>query len=215
MDHIFLIFVILIMSGSFGGYISFLSTKANKEPLFLSMEVFKSIFVGVAASLLVPLFLNTISSNLIAESENDKYKLLIIIGFCLLASISSKSFIQIMTNKVMKDLNEVKSNLNEVKEEMNVIVSNETESEDELSDQTIVSIENQNDERFIILKALSESAYIYRSVAGIHKQVGLSKETIHKVINILILEGYVEQTTRAKGIRFYITSKGRQVLFKL
>ncbi|MGN7763482.1 YEATS-associated helix-containing protein [Paenibacillus sp. 22594] len=218
MSHIFLIIILLVVSGVFGGAVNFLSTTNDKQSIFGNYELLKSILIGVAASLLVPLFLNTISSNLIPESESDPNKLLVLIGFCLVASISSKSFIQLMTNKMMKEINEMKSDIKDVAKEMEVIVSKETEEGDENIYENIESrldhhaYELKNEET-LVLNALSNGAYIYRSLNGIHKATELSKESINMALNSLLHEGYVEQTTKAGSVRFFVTKKGRGVLF--
>ena len=62
---------------------------------------FMSILAGVAASLLIATFLRTLSSNILSNIMNPKNSmsyvspdLLVFGGFCLLAAISSKAFIQ-------------------------------------------------------------------------------------------------------------------------
>ncbi|MDR6715547.1 MULTISPECIES: YEATS-associated helix-containing protein [Paenibacillus] len=211
MNHNLELFIILVASGIFGGIVSFFSTKAKDEPVSKNIELIKSIIIGIAASLLVPLFLNTISSNLIIESETDDNKIFIIIGFCLVASISSKAFIQIMTSKVIKELNEVRQNLEHVKKDVNEIVSNETESEHSEGASVEIAFDT-TDDRYKILKALSESKYIYRSLGGLNKETKINKDIINQNINKLVQQGLVEQTTKANGVRFFITTIGRQLL---
>ncbi|OAB45260.1 hypothetical protein PGLA_03095 [Paenibacillus glacialis] len=71
----------------------------------------------------------------------------------------------------------------------------------------------KDDERYKILKAFSESRYIYRSLGGLSKETGISKENVQMILNILINHELVEQANRPKGVRFLITQKGRQIIF--
>lgn len=66
------------------------------------------ILFGVAAALLMPLFLNTIKSELftgiLKTGKVEVENLFIFAGFCLLAAIAGRSFIENLTEKVVKGL---------------------------------------------------------------------------------------------------------------
>lgn len=62
---------------------------------------------GIAAAFLMPLFLQTVSSNLLQnllQIPPPHYNYFVFFGFCLLAAISSKAFIQALTDKVLQEL---------------------------------------------------------------------------------------------------------------
>ncbi|WP_161487830.1 YEATS-associated helix-containing protein [Paenibacillus glacialis] len=46
MNHITILSIILVLSGVFGGVVSFFSTKGNEEPIN-NKELLKSIIIGV------------------------------------------------------------------------------------------------------------------------------------------------------------------------
>src|SRR5215471_12339877 len=92
-----LLAIAIASAGLLGGLINFhLSQRADGE----DPSLWKSATLGIGAASLVPLFLNTISSNLVQQIQkpDDPSKIvqsfLVFFGFCLVASISSKAFIQ-------------------------------------------------------------------------------------------------------------------------
>lgn len=218
MNHFGLILILIILSGTIGGTVSYLLELNKKEPFFKNRDLFKSIFIGISASLLVPLFLNTISSNLIKESETDNNKLFVFIGFCLVAAISSKRFIQSLSEKVLSELREVKDEVKDVKKDVDVLAEKETENEEksEIKDEDEPShpmIFNPNDsDRIKVLKCLSDSRFSFRSIKGLSQQTNVDETLLNELINELIKDKFVDQSVREKGIRFYITKDGREFL---
>jgi len=49
-------------------------------------SLLRSLVIGIGASFLVPLFLNMISSDLMRQMDQDAGKLLVFVGFCLIAA---------------------------------------------------------------------------------------------------------------------------------
>lgn len=87
-------------------------------------ERFKYILLGIGAAFLVPAFLNMISSNLASSKDNNDY--LIFAGFCLIAAIFSKRFINTLGERILKEAVEAKrlgqKNRQELKENKAEIV---------------------------------------------------------------------------------------------
>ncbi|SYX85053.1 YEATS-associated helix-containing protein [Paenibacillus alvei] len=219
MNHIVILVILIVLSGTLGGIVSFLSELNKKEAFLKNRNLYKSILVGISASMLVPLFLNTISSNLINESETDNNKLLVIIGFCLIASISSKRFIQSMSERVLNELKEVKEEVKDVKKDVDVLAEKETEDESKIIEieEKVKSTDNRvynpdDSNRVKVLKCLTDSRYSFRSLKGLSEQTELSESLITDLINELINDKYVDQSVREKGIRFFITKEGREFL---
>ncbi len=68
-----------------------------------------SVIAGIGAALLVPLFLRTVSSGLLTQVLMPDPKgedLLVFGGFCLLAAISSKKFIESLSEKLVRETRE-------------------------------------------------------------------------------------------------------------
>ena len=100
--------VILLVGGSFGGIISYCLEGDPRSP-FDWPAFAKYLALGVGASFMVPLFLNTISSTLVRDALTSSFpdsgiKLLVISGFCLVAAISSKRFITSITDRLIREV---------------------------------------------------------------------------------------------------------------
>jgi hypothetical protein len=73
--------------------------------------------LGLLASALVPLFLNSLSSNLL-YSKTDQ-NLLIFAGFCLLAGVASNGFIDALTQRMLNQMKETQRQVNEAARQVN------------------------------------------------------------------------------------------------
>ena len=119
-----------------GGAVNFyLVDPATERPL----KWWQHIVIGVSAALLVPVFLNMISSNLIAEirgsmdAEGTLSKLLVLSGFCLLAAISSRTFIHSMTDRLLQQLNETKKAMTDATQQVEAKMARVGALEDSVS----------------------------------------------------------------------------------
>jgi hypothetical protein len=96
-ERVFLLIVagVMVVAGSLGGLVNYLLAKKD-DPESSSFQ--RSLALGISASMLVPLFLNMISSSLlesIRKGESglpDLLKLPVFFGFCLVAATSSTAF---------------------------------------------------------------------------------------------------------------------------
>jgi len=82
------------------------------------------IVLGVGAALIIPLFLSMISSGLVGDLAKGSEltpelfaKLLVLAGFCLLAAISSRAFLQSMTQRLLREVAEAKRIARDAKED--------------------------------------------------------------------------------------------------
>src|SRR5262245_59250815 len=107
MDPMLWIVAVILAAGVFGGFVNFYLSKPDDIP---APSKVRSVLVGTAASFLVPLFLNMISSNLVDLIKGgDNSKLLILLGFCLVAAISSTSFIRTISDRVLAEAKQAKA----------------------------------------------------------------------------------------------------------
>jgi tetratricopeptide (TPR) repeat protein len=112
--NIFLILLIILIAGFIGGAINAITQQdsvintENTTESQLNYTFWQCVLMGIGASLLVPLFLETISSNLIHVSRCDPDKYLVIMGFAIVASISSRTFIKNISNVALKNSEEAK-----------------------------------------------------------------------------------------------------------
>ncbi|MBK0077930.1 hypothetical protein IAE49_01450 [Kosakonia sp. S58] len=101
MTHEVIVALIMATTGILGGLANFLSDDNLK---FEFRSVAKSIVLGVSVSVMVPLFLSMLSSSLLVELSTITVSYFILAGFCMVASIFSRSFINGVSSKVLNDL---------------------------------------------------------------------------------------------------------------
>jgi len=112
MNFYSILFCILLVSGAFGGLINLFLDRRRGDDRSAAHEY---IAIGIAASFLVPLFLNMIKSDLIKSSITDIELRFVIGGFCLMASMSAIKFIETVTNKALQNAQEAKRTSREAK----------------------------------------------------------------------------------------------------
>lgn len=218
-NHAWILFLTMLVSGAFGGIVNYFLNSGEKHEWG---AFWKAVVIGIGAAFLVPVFLNMISSDLLAQTAQDSNQLLVFAGFALIASISSRSFISNISQKVLKEAQEAKKEANEVKEELASvqsevapIVERETEHEilpetgDESSQTKDIPL-SENEMK--VLKALGESKFTLRSIVGLSKDSGLDKESVTSELNNLIYKELAVQTMGKKGLRWYVTQTGRTVI---
>lgn len=114
---------IVFLAGVLGGIINWLISSKDEDAGRVGW--LKSVVVGIGASSLMPLFLNTISSTLvpnILDGKGTSGDVLVFAGFCLLAAISSRAFIETLTNKVLREVRETKEKQSDETKSIRIIV---------------------------------------------------------------------------------------------
>ncbi len=209
--------------GCFGGIINYLLIPRSKLNNFV--ELIKSVVFGLGAACLVPLFLNTISSTLIIEAESNYSKLLVFSGFCLIASIFSKSFIFSISKKVLKDLEEKQENITrnlenvqesviQIKDEIQPVIEKESEPYEYSIDEKTVIFVDVNDKELSILKKLAEGTYTYRSMKNLSKELNLPEKTLEYYAGKLTAKRLVNIVFKERSKMIAINNNGRQLINK-
>lgn len=130
-SYIFLLISIILIFGALGGWVNHLlnrgeetiNSRKDDSSNLLTINNLKGngwsqpIIIGIAAAFLVPLFLQTISSQLLKEGYSNYLSLLVFAGFCLVAAISSKAFINTLSDKILQTAKEAKIVAREAKNE--------------------------------------------------------------------------------------------------
>jgi predicted transcriptional regulator len=226
-QHIIILILIIILIGSLAGISNFLNyqskiTEKNKDISNNKIDLWKYIVSGIGASILVPLLLNMLSSNLIKETENfEQINYFVFAGFCFVAGYFSERFINSMGAKILKDLEETNekvdkaiSTVKDNEEKIDFIVDTESESDNselehkiELND--LVAQNSFADDDFktqtdkIIKSFLGK--YRFRTAKNISKELNYS---------ITIVEVTLEQLQK-NGITKKFTTKNNVVLWGL
>lgn len=108
----------IISAGVLGGIISYYlenetQISDKKKRMY---QVKRHVYLGIGAAFLVPLFLWITQSEIRTKIGNDSSSFLVFIGFCLIAAISAKKFIQTLSNRILKDIKEIKKKTEEIEE---------------------------------------------------------------------------------------------------
>jgi predicted transcriptional regulator len=208
----FQIICMMFAAGVLGGIVNYGLSRTNKSTL---KDLGWSIAIGLGASFLVPLFLNTISSSLLSGLLDGSAEIsdpFVFFGFCLLGAIASKAMIQTLTQKVLRTAQEAKNEVQSLKSEVAPVLIKETEPEEEL-EQGGVKVEGYGlvgTEPPSIIKALGNSKYSRRTVSGIQKESGVPKEKVIEVLQWLQSNGLGFTTGQPKHY-WSLTEKGRRV----
>jgi hypothetical protein len=109
---------IMVAAGIIGGTVN---VALGRPASFVPREWLWSVAAGVGAALLIPLFMSIVSSDLLTNmSDGDPSRhaneILIFAGFCLLAAISSKVFIQTITDEVLQKVTKSGQDAKDAKE---------------------------------------------------------------------------------------------------
>lgn len=173
--------------------------------------IFGKIMLGVVAAFLVPLFLNTISSNLVEKVGSDIQSFYVFIGFCLLASLSPMVFIKTLSDKAIaalqngqKDINKQVKQISGTVESIvvkNVEIPIEPNDDLDVSDTNIIKKGNlinltddpseskillelgRNSKTFLYVNTLAEAAGLARG-AAIKKLQRMKDKNIITTTNI-------------------------------
>lgn len=228
-EFIALVIGVILVAGLLGGAVNyFMTLKDDRE----GTNYAKSATLGIAASLLVPLFLNMISSTLLDSIRNsasgtvDLTKILVFAGFCLVAAISSTAFIKTLSDRVLQEAREAKKvarqadkKASDAQSDVRLIVEKETEaetpSEANAAQQIPTVAVDENETK--LLRNMAAGRWVLRTRTGLAKETGINKPDVDRMMEELRkkqLVGYKFIAGRAgeKKKRWYITNEGRQAI---
>jgi hypothetical protein len=214
----------MLASGILGGLINFfLSDPATEKPL----SWWKHIIVGVGASFIVPVFLNMISSRLIAEITGPAFtseilsKILVLAGFCLLASVSSRAFIKSVSDKLLQEISAAKKEAQEATKQAESAAAIASLSvEPEPPNQSVTHQAAQtaglpssklSDTEKKVLGAMVKGPFVMRSSTGIGKNTTLSEQDVNTALSSLAGKALAAEGKDIQGHpRWYVTPSGRE-----
>ncbi len=215
-----LIVLIMAVGGLAGGGLNYALLKKD-DP---EKSAWRSFLGGLVASFAVPVFLNMISSNLIDSIRGnstipaDPAKLFILLGFCLVAAVSSKAFISTISDRILNETKATRKEVKQIKSEVEPIVAKETEAEPGESKGklamffTSTTRKNATDEEKAVLNALVRGNFTFRSITGLSTDVPLDRKRLSQVLKSMEREGWVrkvEITKDEKRNSMTATSLGR------
>jgi RsiW-degrading membrane proteinase PrsW (M82 family) len=99
-NYLLLLFGIMVFTGLLGGIANyFISGRGEDSAL---RDLLKYAVLGVVAALTVPLFLNMISSDLLAMAKSRPVDLFVFAGFCLLFVLFSRRLVDGLSTRLRR-----------------------------------------------------------------------------------------------------------------
>jgi hypothetical protein len=202
--YIPLLIGVMLASGILGGLANYSAlerrTQASKRITWGGY-----VLLGVAAAFAVPLFLNMISSNLLDAGRTAPLNLFVLCGFCVIAALFSRSFLENLYNKILQQVQDVEAKVERIEE----VASEPESSDDEIA--TAKQKESSLPENNLkVLSALNGSKYAYRSLSGLARQAQLTKQETQHVLNDLLAKGFVGQTMgKNNRTLWFLTERGK------
>ena len=204
MEHYITLIIIMTLSGLLGGganYFSDVISEDEKYPLV------KRLIYGLAAAFVVPLFLNMISSSLLEDSKGDPIKLFVFAGFCIIAALSSKSFLTSISKKIIDKIDDVDKKQTEMEESVEPLLAKETEPASD--DVGIESLEDLDEKDRKVLKSLMNEKWSRRNLNGIIKETGLRDIEVAWSLSKLRESGFVHKKIGKNDELWWLTAEGR------
>lgn len=215
--------LITVITGLFGGLVKFFNSIDTSKPIIFK-ELLKYLLTGIGAAILIPLFLNMISSDLISADKIEIHDYFVYTGFCFIAAYLSDRFLSTIGEKILNEVKKVKSKQESTSQTVEMLVDNETAPIDasinenpnkaEMVFQNLSSKIEQKDTALIneILNAFEKSGkYTFRSVKGISKEFNYPENTVAILIRKFEDNGLIQRIRRrADGqILYGLTSLGK------
>lgn len=221
MEKYTLIVLIIALAGTFGGTVRFLNSSDLSKPINWK-EVLKYILTGIGSAILIPLFLNMLSSDLIKGDEIPILNYFIFTGFCFIAAFLSEKFISSIGERVLSEVKQVKKDQKEDKKTLDALIDDDSEPEEGVEekkgelDNALTKLSTKigsKQEPFMmeVLKTFRGDRYKFRSVKGISKELDYPENTVKIIIKTFENNGLIRGVRRRRDgkILWGITSLGK------
>jgi DNA-binding MarR family transcriptional regulator len=208
----FLILVlgIMVISGILAGLTNFFFSE-NQKPRILQ-AILGRCLLGIAAALTVPLFLNIISSNLLATAQKNPINLLVFNGVCLIFAFALCRFKEIIFVKQSQKTEKDKKD-NTIIIPIKTEYGLETSQREFLRDKT--NRTGMSASELKILGSIANKKNAHTSLVDLLKDPELINEKINETLSSLMAKGFVEQRlSQENRLLLYLTPKGHRILAK-
>lgn len=206
---------IILSAGLLGGIANYYMNKTDRD--WLRYDFVKSSLLGLTAAATVPLFLKTVSSNLMKDClEGDVISYFVFFGFCTVAAIFSSKFLQSLADKILKEVEEVKQKQEELGQTTDTLVLQNSDPADAAAVEEPAAVKVVGDgpgleslkgasetaapamtEEQKILKSIQPGRYAFRTLAGISRDTGLDEKFVAAKLAELEARGAVKKIRRA------------------
>ena len=201
--------LIMLVAGIAGGTINFALSRGAQSTV---QDWAWAVAIGIGASFLMPLFLSTLSSNLLTNLLGDTVNpsdAFVFAGFCLLGAIASRAMIQTLTDKVLREARAARREVSELESAVAPILDKETEQDDEPVPSTQARAPLNEDQQ-AVLNALHQDRFSLRSISGISRDSKRAPNQVTSTLGSLSGMGLATEVEGKKGKRWALTPSGRQ-----
>lgn len=219
MGHFTALVFIMILVGAAGGVINYYTVSARRQSDTNLLIRFS--LMGIFVTFLVPFILNVFGSTLIVESEGDPANMLNYVAICLAVSISPRFFMTNVSDNVLAEtratadkVDLLQYQIRQLQEELLPLIDTETE-DDTLAEVALLEAPNPDEldtTSSKVLKTLGCGRFIYRSLTGLCREADTDESTMVKTLGFLTLKSLAGKVGGRKGVRWYITERGRQLI---
>jgi len=221
MGHFSLLVFIMILVGAAGGVINYYTLSTKRVSDFNLLIRF--VMLGIFVTFLVPFVLSVFGSNLIVDSEGDPANLLNYVAICLAVAISPRFFMSNVSDDVMAEarltsdkVDLLQYQLRQSQEELLPLIDTETEDDALALAEAVPAAETAPEEldntSSKVLKTLGCGRFIYRSLSGLCQEADTDESTMVKTLGFLTLKSLAGKVGGRKGVRWYITERGRRLI---
>jgi len=225
MDKYIILIIIIVSAGSFGGLVKFFNSIDTTKRINWK-DFLRYILTGIGAAILIPLFLNMISSDLLKTEKIEILNYFLFSGFCFIAAYLSDRFLSTIGDKILNEVQNVKNNQESTNETLDMLIENESEPSDSSVGDTPIKIDkafqnitdkiDQKDKEFPyeILKSFDGNGqYKFRSIKGISKELGYPENIISIAIKTFEDNGLIRKVRKRDTGQFFwgITNLGKFV----
>lgn len=217
-NHIIILALVMSIAGVFGGLINYYQLTQERED---EAALPRCIVLGIGAAFLVPVILFFVQSDLIAEIQDQPSQLLIYTGFCLIVAIASRLVLTSTPKRILKEAEVARAQVEQIQHELKVMQEEllpllDTETEQDTDRDDNAGPIDPNEELDVaaskVLRTLGIGRHIYRSMAGLCREAEADETTIQKSLNVLVNRQLAGKLHTRKGVRWYLTEKGRRAL---
>jgi hypothetical protein len=240
-DGMFVLYVCVLMvaAGLAGGYVNYMQIRSDTQESDFDKDsvqpgeipLYGYLITGVVASFIVPLFLSIAKSDLLKEifdiddlNGTKLTDMFIFAGFCLVAAISSRAFIQTITRQIFEVKAEQKSlqvGQKSLQVEIAEVIDNfpapgeqEHAVEEDKSATTSLPTPPLTSAQFRVLEALNAKQYTWRNATGAAKDSGQPLNETRKILGELIQLGLLveRQSQKSGNLLYKLTARGMLAL---
>jgi hypothetical protein len=218
--HLVIILGIMVASGLLGGIANFFLNERDSNTPWGTAG--RYMVLGVVAALTVPLFLNMMSSHLLAATRLKSSELLVFAGFCLLYVVVSRRFFENIAAHLMRQVEQVRQEVKHLQysgERAPLPAAHrtapETEAAPEPTTASIVELP-RNSVSFgdiELMRVVAEGNAIYGVNTGLAAKTTLSNDQVAARLSVLKGMGLIESKKDERNVvRWYLTPKGKSLI---